>query len=573
MLVVCAIMVSVMAGRLLQLQAFDTSGDAAAAAAKLQNSMPLLPARGEITDANGVPLATTEMAFAITADPTLTNPTKDGRPTKDNKVTQIAEVLQRHLGGSLDDYLPALTKPDTRFAYVAKKVPAATYAAIVAELNEIGAVGIFRENDPIRSYPNGTVASNIVGFTGYEGEGLAGLEYSLNQQLTGTPGEEVYERAPNGNRIPLGTNVVTPAVDGTNYQLTIDADLQFLAEQRLAAQVKQVQAKSGMVIVMDVRTGQLLAMANYPTYDPNAPGQGKPANMGNRAVQMAYEPGSVQKILSVAAVMEEGLAEPDTKVVVPESARAGGITVRDVWAHGTIHLTTRGVLAKSSNIGTIMLTRQLTEEQLHDRLRSFGLGERTGIELPGEATGALPPRDMPGWQRDQISFGQGLSVTAVQEAAAVAGILNGGVYNPPTIIKGATDNEGNPVEVPRRESRRVVSPETSEQMAGMLESILYNENQVKYLGLENYRTGGKTGTAERYDAECGCYRGRTTSYLGFAPAEDPRIVTYVVLDDVVKGNSGTTTAGPVFQDVTNAALPKLGVLPSTTKRPTKDLEW
>lgn len=574
-LVLSAVVLSIFAGRLLSLQAFDSGGDAAAAAAKLQNTVELLAQRGGLFDAEGAPLATNEQAFAITADPTMTNPLDEqGNPDpKKNKVQQIALVLAKHLGKTPQDYLPLLTRTGTRFVYVAKKVPAATYAAIQADLGAIGAVGIFKESDPIRNYPNGTLAANLIGFVGHDGAGKAGLEYALNAQLAGTPGRLSYERAPDGSRIPLGTSVVSPAVDGNSYRLTINAELQFMAEQALTARLQEVKAASGIVLVMNIKTGEVLAMAAGPGYDLNNPGSAKPANTGNRAVQMAYEPGSVQKILTLAAVIDAGLATADTKVVVPPSLASGGGRIKDVWDHGTIHLTTRGVAAMSSNIGTILLAQQMKTEDLYDKLRLFGLGQRTGIELPGEATGSLPKRDMPSYSRDQIAFGQGLSVTAIQEAAAIAGILNGGMYNTPTILKSATDAAGNPVPLTRPEPRRIVSAETSATMASMLEGILYDKAHRDALGLENYRTGGKTGTAQRYNSDCGCYRGRTTSYAGYAPAEDPQILTYVVLDDVVNGNSGMGTAGPVFQDVTNFALAHFGILPSTTKAPDGAINW
>ncbi|MDN5726192.1 MAG: penicillin-binding protein 2 [Propionibacteriales bacterium] len=562
-LVVCAILLSLCAGRLLQVQAFDTEGDAAAAAARLQQAQPIPAARGEITDAYGSVLATTEPAFAITADPTLTSP----------DAAAIADVLVSHLGGQPADYLPALTKPDARFAYVAKKVPAATYARVVAELNDRELKGIYREVDPIRSYPNNGLASNIVGFTGWDGKGQGGLELSMDDQLSGTDGKEVYDQAPNGNRIPLGSNVLDKAVNGTNYQLTIDAELQWMVERGLAQQAKDTKSKTGTVVVMNVKTGELLALANYPSFDSNKPGAGKPDDLGNRAVQSAYEPGSVQKVLTMAAVIDDGKAADDTRVVVPGRIQSGDLKIKDVWEHGQIKLTPRGILAKSSNIGTVLVARQIPKQRLYDRLRDFGLGQPTGIELPGEAAGYLPSRDMPDYSRDQIAFGQGLSVTAVQEAAAVAGIVNGGVYNPPTIVKGATDTNGNPVEVTRPEPRRVVSDKTSTMVTSMMEAILDRDGYQKMVGVQNYRSGGKTGTAQRYNADCNCYRGRTTSYVGVAPIEDPEILTYVVLDDVRGGDSGARTAGPLFRDVMEFALPRYGVLPSTTKPTTGGQEW
>ncbi|HLT60202.1 MAG TPA: penicillin-binding transpeptidase domain-containing protein, partial [Microlunatus sp.] len=352
-LVAMAIALSLCAGRLLQLQGFDSA--AYAADDQFTAKLPLLPTRGDLVDRNGQVLATTQPAVAVTADPTLTRNTEE----KPNRAAEFADVILRHLDLDRATLLERLNKPNTRFVYLAKKVPATTYLALAAELSEKKLYGVFRESDPIRVYPGGTVAAGIVGFVNGEGEGVAGLERSLNRQLAGVEGQEIFEMAPNGSRIPLGESKINPAVDGIDYQLTIDAELQWMAEQRLAQQVQKVGGDTGMAITMNVKTGEVLAMANYPGYDAAKPGASEPEDRGNRAISAAYEPGSVQKLLTAAALIDSGVANPETKLTIPARLESGGGTIKDAFEHGEINLLMRGVIARSSNIGTIMLARQM----------------------------------------------------------------------------------------------------------------------------------------------------------------------------------------------------------------------
>ncbi len=387
-----AIAISLCAGRLLQLQGFDSSAYAAISASQLTRTLALLPARGQITDRNGVVLASTEPAVNITADPTLTGP----------NAAKIAAVIDRYTGQNPAVTIAALTKPNTRFSYLAKKVPAATYLQIADDLEQADLYGVFRESNPIRTYPAGQVAAGVIGFVGASNQGLAGLEYARNTQLAGVEGTESYESAPNGSKIPLGTSVVTPAKNGVSYQLSIDSELQWMAEQRLAAQVTKLKADSGFAITMDVRTGQILAMANAPTFDASDPGAAKAANRGNRAVTDAYEPGSVEKVLTSAALIDSGTATPDTRVVVPPRVASGGGFIKDSENHPTEHLLMRGVVARSSNIGTLLLTRQLpkaTLNQVPDEFRSRpqdrhrGAGGVLGVVAGGDHEGLHPRPD------------------------------------------------------------------------------------------------------------------------------------------------------------------------------------
>jgi cell division protein FtsI (penicillin-binding protein 3) len=559
LLVVCMAL-SLCAGRLLQLQGFDSSYYSADA---LTRTLPLLPARGQITDRNGLVLASTQPAVAVTADPTLTAP----------RAAEIAGVLAGHLGMSEAELMPRLTKKGARFVYLKKKVPALTYSALAAELSDRHLRGIFRESDPIRTYPNGSVGASVVGFVGSDGEGLAGLERTLNAQLAGVEGKETYEVAPNGSKIPLGRRSLTPARNGLSFQLTLDSEVQWVAERRLAEQLAKTRADSGFAIVLDVKTGQVIALANAPTYDSSKPQAADPEDRGNRAVSAPYEPGSVQKILTSAALIDSGTANPNTRVVIPRRLASGGRYIRDVHPHGVARYTMRGVIAISSNIGTALLTRQLGKQTLHDYLVSFGLGSTTSLELPGESGGIIPKADMSDGQRDQIAFGQAIAVTGIQEAAAIAGIVNRGVYNPPTVIKKATDGEGREVAMPRAPQRRVISEKSSAQVRDLMQAVIDSVNGQRHLKLDRYTSGGKTGTAQRADTSCGCYRGYVTSFVGFAPLDDPQILTYVVLTNPREGDTGTTTAAPVYRNIMNFALPRYSIKPDAKPHKPLRTQW
>ena len=568
-LLAVTIALSLCAGRLLQLQGFDSSAYAATSAEQLTRTLPLPPSRGDITDRNGMVLASTQAAVAVTADPLLTTP----------RAAQYAEILSRHLQMPVAELLPLLTKPNTRFVYVKKKVPALTYTRLATELSSRKLPGIFRESDPIRTYPGGTLASSVVGFVGADGNGLAGLELSLNSQLAGVEGKEVYESAPNGSKIPLGTSVTTPATNGLDYQLTLDAEVQWAAQRRVAEQVRKHRADFGFGIVLNVKTGEVLALANAPTLDSNHPLRAKPADRGNRAVSAPYEPGSVQKLLTAAALIDAKTTvggvpiTADTKVSIPPLLRSGDYTIKDFFPHGQLRYRMRGVVANSSNIGTVLLTRQMRKAQLHSYLKDFGLGSPTGIELPGEADGILPTADMANLTRDQVAFGQALSVTGVQEAAAIAGLVNGGLYHPPRVVKGATTPAGQSVDLPRPEPRRIVSPATSAVVRDVMQAVVDSKNGQRNLKLEGYQSGGKTGTAERADPKCRCYSGYVTSYVSVAPVNDPKLLTYVVLSNPRSGDTGTAVAAPAVRDLMQFALPRYSVPPTVKPAKARPVEW
>jgi cell division protein FtsI (penicillin-binding protein 3) len=567
--------------RAVQVQGIDGAAYAAQAARQMSVTRAIIASRGTITDRFGQPLAVSEPAVSIIADPTqiATNGKLASAMTEKQKAQAaagpgvISGILAKHLGGEPAAYLEPLTRAGTKYTIVAKQVPRYTYLKIAQDMTAAGYLGLFSESNPIRTYPNGTVASNVVGFVNAEGDGAGGLEYILDAQLAGIDGSEAFQTSPNG-RIATGTNVLVPAQNGIDYELTLDAGLQYVTERRLQEAVDGAKAASGIAIVMNVRSGEVLALANYPSYDSNNPGAAKAGDLGNRAATDPYEPGSVQKVLTMAALLDQGVITPDTRVRVPPTILSAGRPIRDAFSHGDINLTARGVVANSSNIGTVMLTRQMDKKLLVQYLSSFGLGRKTGMGWQGESAGSLPGADIADHTRDQIAFGQGLSVTALQEAAAVAAVTNGGIYRSPTLIRSATTSDGKAMPVPQGEERRVISPQASAQVLDMMEAVVASKVGNKRYPIEGYRLAGKSGTAERVDPACKCYNGYVASFVGVAPVESPEILAYVVVDRPQGGQIyGSVVAAPVVRDIMRVALPRYGVAPSTTPAADRPIEW
>lgn len=578
--IVMAFVVSIGSGRALLIQGIDASSNAQAAAQMLERSQVLKADRGVILDRNGQVLAETQPAFQVIADPVSIasngydpdHMSDEQRAKADQAPEAIAEILERYLGGKAEDYLVQLTNTrredggPNQYELIMRKVSAALYQQMAEELKAGGWYGIYPVPDPVRYYPNGTLASNVIGFVNYEDQGASGLEYGQNDQLRGVDGKQTYQSSRYG-QIPLGDSTLVEPVDGTTYQLTIDAELQWMAQTELANAVAKSQAKSGTVIIMAIQTGEVLAMATVPTFDSNKPTLAEPEDLGNRVLTDAYEPGSVQKVLTAAALLDAGLITPDTKVEVPNSVMSGDRPIYDAWTHDTLYLTARGVLAKSSNVGTVLLSRQIDKATLSNYLASFGLGNSTGIELPGETGGAmgiLPGADMPDYTRDQISFGQGLSVTALQEAAAVASVVNGGVYHQPTVIASAITPSGDQVPFQRREPYRVISEQASADVVNMMEASVASPEMgtADAQTIDGYRMAGKSGTAQKAGKYGNYDGGHTGSYVAVAPAENPQILVYVVIDEPTNGYYGGVVAFPTARELMIQTLPRYGIAPS-----------
>lgn len=576
LLIVIAVIFSLAAGKAFQVQALDSSAVAAEAADQLTVTKELPAFRGQILDRNGEPLAFTEDTVNVVASPKLiaTNGRWNAQMTASDREKaaaappKIAALIAQYLGGEAADYLPKLTVTGagSRYQLLKRQVPAATYRALSAAMAEAELVGLSSESAPTRSYPNGTLAANVVGFVNGEGKGASGLEYSLNSALSGTAGREIYESSPGGEKIPTGTNVLTPAVNGMTYQLTLDAGLQWQAEQLLAERVRKTKADSGSVIITNPKTGEILALATYPSYDPNDPSAAKKSNLGNRAVTDVYTPGSVQKTLTFATLLDLGLVRPTEVVKVPHSIKSGDHDIKDAWDHGTIKLYARGVLAKSSNVGTVTLARRTSTQTLHDYMVSFGLGAKTNLGLPGESSGYLPDATMPSYSRDGLAYGgSAFSVTLPQMAAAVGTIANGGVYNPPQLLASRTRSDGTVEKLSVGQPHRVVSTDAASEVLSMMEAMAQNTSSHVF-DVPGWRVGAKTGTAQKLNKR-GRVVGLTTSAISVAPIPSPQVLVYAVIDHPRRGASGSAVAGPLVQQLTSLALARYAVPQSRGKAP------
>ena len=564
-----AIVLSFFAARLVQLQGFDPNSYAQAAAKENLVTQVLPAQRGRILDRNGEPLADSADGLMITAAPSITSATAPA----------LATLLANKLNLDYSQVLAALTGKSRGstplFAYVARKIPAAQATEAVDEARAAGFKGLYTEDDPIREYPAGDVAANIVGFLGTDGP-LGGLEQSLNNELAGKDGKETYEVASQGTRIPLGASTTVEPVNGTDIHTTIDRELQWYAQRVLRQTDEQWNARNGMAVVTDVKTGEILALADDPTFDASDPGASPKADRGARSLSEVYEPGSVEKILTLSSLIDAGKVTDRTKLVVPGELKREDRVIHDWFTHGTLHLTLAGVIAQSSNIGTVKAADRFGNGQLHQYLEQFGLGQRTNVGVPGESPGILP--SMAQWNhqiQDRVDFGQSVSVNALQMAAAVNAVANGGVRIDPSLILGhATTNSGQVVGTDETTSRRVVSTRAATQMMKMMERVPDPRTGVApQTQIAGYRVAGKTGTAQR--AVNGRYDGSlTVSFAGFAPADNPRFTVYVVINDPRSGHAGGgATAGPVWQKIMSFALHRYGVAPTGTKASDLPTMW
>jgi cell division protein FtsI (penicillin-binding protein 3) len=520
-----------------------------------------LPAlRGNFTDNEGVPIATTVMARNVTVDPKLiTDP------------AGTAAALSPILGIPVETIVAALTV-DSRFSYVAKRITPETWKQVA----ELGIPGVFSEPTTNRVYPNGNLAASVIGYVGAEGTGLGGLEFGLNEQLMGQDGKLTVERV-NGREIPASERQSIDPINGLSVRLTLDSNLQAMLEKSLADQVIATGAEGGEAVIMEPGTGNILAMATYPTFDPNNPFATDDKSKRNTAVTDVFEPGSTSKVMTLASVIEEGGANAGTQYTVENRLSRGGTSFKDYVDHPTLRLTLAGVLAKSSNIGTILASESIGEKKLYQYLQKFGVGQTTGMNFPGESPGKLPDINNENeWSATTfptLAFGQGLSVNAVQATSVFATIANDGVRMLPRLIAGYSNSEG--VYEPSRvdEGVRVVSADTAKTVREMLESVVSADGTAKNLQIPGYRVGGKTGTANRYDEASGGYSGYTSSFIGMAPAEKPALVMSVSIHNPKTSTYGSVIAGPVFKKVMTYALAHKKVPPSTTKPPKLPVEW
>ncbi|WND38054.1 penicillin-binding protein 2 [Streptomyces sp. BB1-1-1] len=567
--------------RLLQVQAVD-AGTYAAKAEQNRYVVHTLPAeRGGITDRNGVALASTVDAYDITADPTMF--TREQLKVGDGP-EQAAALLAPILGEDQEDLVDVLRPKNKELRYVRlarrqtpqvwnqiKDLKTALTKKAETDKSVVNVLaGVFADPSSKRVYPGGDLAAGILGWVGADGKGGGGLERKLNETLAGKDGKIRYAQS-GGRQVPTAGSTETPAVPGSDVELTIDRDIQWAAQHAISRQVEKSKADGGYVIVQDTATGEILAMANSPGFDPGDLANADPDALGNAALQDAFEPGSTAKVMSMAAVLEEKAATPMTHLTIPNRLKRGDRLFKDDIDHPTWYLTLNGVLAKSSNIGTIMATGELgkTQEEankvLHSYLRKFGLGGYSGLGFPGETKGILAPPDQ--WSTSQqytIPFGQGVSVNALQAASVYSTIANGGVRVEPTLVRGTKEDDGRFTPAPEPKKTRVISEKTAKTLSQMLESVVDDEEGTGTKArIPGYRVAGKTGTANRVDPATGMYKGYTSSFAGFAPADKPRVTVYCAIQNATEGSYfGGQICGPIYKQVMEFALKTLQVPPT-----------
>ncbi len=563
MFVAILVVFTVFAGQLFRIQAFDASATQAAALSK-RSVKTLTPAlRGEILDTNGQVLAASVERFTVIADPVAIREYKvrvDGVREKVG-VTRAASDLAPLLGLSVSQLTAFFTRPQTRYVIVKKEVNPTVWRQISA----LGIPGISSERTVRRVYPSGMAAGQIVGVVNKtEQKPLAGIEFMYDKTLAGTPGSSLAEQARDGYIIPGSQRVDTPVVDGRNVKLTIDADLQWYAQNALAKQVTGVGALSGTAVVIEVATGKIRAAASYPTFDPNADNPTTSGRMTNEAFDDAFEPGSTGKLMTMAAALEQKVITPDTGVIVPPRLPRAGTSFKDNDPHGVENMTATGVIAKSSNMGTMLIGERVSPMVMEKYYRAFGVGVRTAVGFPGESKGELAKAaDWKSTRRYTILFGQGYSVTAVQQTSVFQTIANGGVRVPPSLIEGTVNDSGAFVPAVAPDATRVVSQDTATKLSRMMEEVTGKDGTASAARIPGYRVAGKTGTADRYDEKLGKYNGFTASFIGYAPAEAPKYVIGVFIQKPTAGMFGGMLAGPVFNQLMTYLIQRDQAPPST----------
>ena len=553
--------------RLIEIQAIRAKGYVERADNELSKSATLLAPRGAIFDINGVELARSISAINIAVDQTVVN-----------DPVNAANVVAPILGMTSSQLLPSLFG-DKRYVLIAKDVAPSLWREVndaISAYNtrvvrtksdlskRIG--GFVPERSYIRDYPSGKLTASLIGVVNDLGDGAGGIESSLNSLLIGTNGRYVYANG-RGNIIPGSEQIRVEEKAGTSIRLTINRDVQWVAQNAISQAVSASRAKSGTVIVMDPKTGAILAQASAPTFDPNTPSSITVDKLNNPAVQEVYEPGSTGKVITVAAAMEEKLIAPDTVFTIPYSMKVADGVFHDHEKHPTQRLTTTGLLAVSSNTGAIQIGQKLGKDNLYNYLTKFGIGESTNSKLPGESAGILHPvKEWSGTSLPTIAFGQGYSLTAMQATSVFATIANNGVRVKPSILAGVIDESGKYTPAKPNESVKVLSEQTAINMRAMMESVVSTNGTAPSAAIAGYRVAGKTGTAMRFNSGCRCYSGYTASFIGFAPADKPKYVVSVTIQDPKGMHWGGALAGPVFKKVMGFVLQNQRVQPTVESK-------
>jgi cell division protein FtsI (penicillin-binding protein 3) len=562
--VVIALVLIVASAQLFNLQVPKAAGLRAEAASQLKVTDVEKAVRGSIVDRNFDKLAFTIEAKALTFQPVkVRKQLEEARakspaaPDPQKRLREIAKEVSARLNGK-PDLATVLKKlqSNENFVYLARAVDPAVATAIIDKFPEIG-----EERQDIRQYPGGSLAANMVGGIDWDGHGLLGLEDSYDSMLSGSDGSLTYDRGSDGVVIPGSYRNRHDAVDGSTVQLTIDDDIQFYVQQQVQQAKDLSGAKDVEAVVLDSKTGEVLAMANDNTFDPSQDvGRQQDKQLGNPSVSSPFEPGSVNKIITASSVIEYGLSNPDEVLAVPGSINMGGVTVADAWSHGVMPYTTTGVFGKSSNVGTLMLAQRIGPERYYDMLQKFGLGQRTGVGLPGETAGLVPPIDQ--WSGSTFSnlpIGQGLSMSLLQMTGLYQTIANDGVRIPPRIIKATIAPDGTRTDEPQPAGVRVVSPQTAQTVRNMFRAILQKDPTGVQQGtgssgaVEGYQLAGKTGTAQQINPACGCYYSDVywITFAGMATVDNPRYVVGIMMNAPTRAADGKpgSSAAPLFHNI------------------------
>jgi cell division protein FtsI (penicillin-binding protein 3) len=530
--------------------------------------------RGQILDSTGRVLAKTVMKYDINVSPKDVGPIQ--REVNGLKVEIPVSQLVAQLAGILamtPEDVAAKIAGTSNYANLKRAVDSTAYD----QLREIDIPWVYYDPVPARTYPSGALAGSLLGFLTPDGKPMGGIESMYQKCLAGTDGVETFEKSEDYVKIPDSVVTTTKAVAGRDVHLTINADLQYFAQQVLTQNWAKLKADWATAVVIEVKTGKILVAAEAPTMDPNAPGKSTEASRQARVFVSAFEPGSVIKTMTAATLLDQGKATPETRVIAPYGWKvpgSNGYRVTDSHMHPDEKLTLTGVLRESSNTGIMKLGEAVDAKTRFDYLVKFGMGKKTSVGFPGEAPGVvLPFEKWDGIKKYVSMFGQGFSVTPIQSAMMYQTIANLGLSKAPVLVEGCDDASGNLKKIAEKPSVRVISESTARSTIDMLEKVVEQGGIGKRAGVPGYRVGGKTGTAEITDEATGQYGNlHAISFIGMAPAENPQ---YVVAVTAYKSRTVTNSLGatPIFKSIMQQVLRTFRVPPSTTKSATIDTEW
>src|SRR4051795_4353128 len=492
--------------------------------------------RGTITDRNGTELAVSEDSVTVYANPKLIR-----------EPAATAQRLAPFLGKPYQDVLESLSDRSKGFVYLARKLPLAKGDVV----KKLKVTGIGTTTEPRRVYPQGAMASQLIGSVGVDNYGLSGLEQSLEEELHGTDGKRKIVNDALGQPVSIVDQKRAEA--GKSVRLTIDAAIQQRVESVLAGVGQTFRPKGATALVLDPRSGEILALANYPSVDPTDPGAGDPYARQNRAVQASYEPGSTFKPVTVSGALEDHKVTPNTTFDLPPALQVADRTIHDAEDRGYVSLSVAQILAQSSNIGAVKVGLRLGAQRFDHWVREFGFGGSTGIDLPGEAAGIVPrPKNYSGSSMGNLPIGQGLAVTPIQMAAAYEAFADGGLVHRPHVIADGP-----------APAHRVISSRTAAEVSRMLEGVLGPGGTAEEAKVDGYTLAGKTGTAEKPDPINGGYPKQNffSLFIGFPPARDPRLLVAVMVDEPQGQIYGGLVAAPAFEKIVSFALPYLRIPP------------